>query len=187
MQTKSLILIYSGTTSRNQPTVEQDGGSLREACNKTPCVHRFQWNIYVCRRSAAGAVGGSARDKQTSLTRHKREGERAGYMLPLYTSNNTQAHTQTNEHRQANTCMHERTYVFSRRVVYPLGLVTDLHEMVQLVKKLLTGTMDLDTTPAQHRSAKGSLMSSRTSRVYRGIFLFYCVVCRRECVSSSCR
>lgn len=37
-----------------------------------------------------------------------------------------------------------RTYVFSRRVVYPLGLVTDLHEMVQLVKKLLTGTMDLD-------------------------------------------
>lgn len=136
--------------------------------------------------------GRDARDKQNKP--HKTQTGNARHIHCLCTRRyirNTGIHADKWTQTQANTCMHERTYVFSRRVVYPLGLVTDLHEMVQLVKKLLTGTMDLDTTPAQHRSAKGSLVSSRTSRVCRGIsfflFFFYCVVCRRECVSSSCR
>lgn len=152
----------------------------------------------VPRGLSRGGTGEARATNKTSLTRHKRGwggGTAPAYMLPLYTSSTiTHRHAdRQNEHRQANTCMHERTYVFSRRVVYPLGLVTDLHEMVQLVKKLLTGTMDLDTTPAQHRSAKGSLVSSRRSRGSRGIYLFFflfnslCSVPSRVCVESSCR
>lgn len=37
-----------------------------------------------------------------------------------------------------------RTYMFSGSVIDPLGLITDLDKVVQLVKKLLTGTMNLN-------------------------------------------
>lgn len=180
--------------SRNHQTVEQDEGRWgRRAIKPRVCIG-FS-GTYTC--AAAGAVGrGGSRARQTKQASQDTNGggvveTRGIYAASVHAWITHRRTRRQNEHRdrRIRACM-RGTYVFSRRVVYPLGLVTDLHEMVQLVKKLLTGTMDLDTTPARHRSAKGSLVSSRTSRVSRGIlsffFFFYfflsCSVPSRVCV-----
>lgn len=52
-----------------------------------------------------------------------------------------------------NNCSykHQLTYMFSGDMINSLRLITDLHKMIQLIKKLLTGTMHLDKNFIQSR------------------------------------
>lgn len=46
---------------------------------------------------------------------------------------------------------HQLTYMFSGDMINSLRLITDLHKMIQLIKKLLTGTMHLNKNFMQSR------------------------------------
>lgn len=49
------------------------------------------------------------------------------------------------------SCKRQLTYMFSGDMVNSLWLITDLHKMIQLIKKLLTGTMNLNKNFIQSR------------------------------------